>query len=100
MSVSKSDMNDYPEPLDLRKIKVFPLKDRQSLSSIETVLIDPASSTAPVGKQTEAAIGECVERIQLARKRGSSVMLIYGAHLIKNGAMQIVISLMQQGWIT
>src|SRR5207249_9612412 len=31
---------------------------------------------------------------------GASVMLLYGAHLIKNGAMNIVNRLMQQGWLT
>src|SRR5438309_6898427 len=27
-------------------------------------------------------------------------MLLYGAHLIKNGAMSVVISLLERGWIT
>jgi hypothetical protein len=35
-----------------------------------------------------------------ARERGASVMLIYGAHLIKNGAMALMISLIEKGWIT
>jgi hypothetical protein len=35
-----------------------------------------------------------------ARKRDASVILMYGAHLIKNGAMGIVNSLVENGWIT
>jgi hypothetical protein len=39
-------------------------------------------------------------RIKAARKRDASVMLLYGAHLIKNGALRLVISLMEKGWVT
>ncbi len=36
----------------------------------------------------------------MARERGASVMLIYGAHLVKNGAMAIVNELVSGGWVT
>jgi len=35
-----------------------------------------------------------------ARQRKASVILMYGAHLVKNGAMRIVNRLIEQGWIT
>ena len=38
--------------------------------------------------------------IRAARERGASVMYIYGAHLIKNGAHQLLDTLMVDGWIT
>ena len=31
-----------PPPLDLSRVKVLPLAQRQSLSAIETILVDPA----------------------------------------------------------
>ncbi len=34
-------MKQFPEPLDLRKVKVYPLAERQSLSAIDRILVDP-----------------------------------------------------------
>src|SRR5205823_7472488 len=34
------------------------------------------------------------------RRRGASVMFLYGAHLVKNGASALVERLMERGWIT
>src|SRR5439155_9483852 len=34
------------------------------------------------------------------RRRAASVILMYGAHLIKNGAHRIVIKLAENGWLT
>jgi hypothetical protein len=92
-------MKEPPKPLDLTRIKVWPLSERQSLSSLDTLVVEPATSPADCGQAT-GAIEECVRKIGDARRRGASVMLIYGAHLIKNGAMKIVISLLEQGWVT
>jgi hypothetical protein len=92
-------MKEPTEPLDLQRIKVWPLSARKSLSSLEAVLVDPATPPANCGN-AKRAIEECVRRIGAARERNAGVMLIYGAHLIKNGAMQIVISLLEEGWLT
>ena len=86
------------QPLDLRRLKAYPLAQRQSLSSIDQLLVDP---THPPGAcQNPAAVTECAEKISAARTRGASVMLIYGAHLIKNGGMRVVNSLLEGGWLT
>jgi hypothetical protein len=93
-------MKPFPEPLDLRKIKVLPLASRDSLSSIEKILIDP--DTAPAGCTPELAsrIQSCAAKIRDARNRNASVILMYGAHLIKNGAHRIVNALIDGGWVT
>jgi hypothetical protein len=39
-------------------------------------------------------------KIRAARRRDATVMLIYGAHLLRNGAARIVDALMAQGWLT
>ena len=93
-------MNLYPEPIDLKKVKVFPLAERESLSPIEKILIHPDQAPAPCSPEIAQAIAGCATKIQSARKRGANVMLLYGAHLIKNGAMAIVISLIEKGWVT
>jgi len=93
-------MKPYPDPLDLKKIKVYPLAQRQSLSSIEKLLVDPEKAPPPCSDEVASAIGECVDAITAAGKREASVILMYGAHLIKNGGLQIVNSLMEKGWLT
>jgi hypothetical protein len=89
-------MKEFPTPLDLKKLKVYPLAQRRSLSTLEKILATPGKTSAP----TSESITDCVERILTARKRNASVILMYGAHLVKNGAHRIVIELMERGWIT
>jgi hypothetical protein len=93
-------MSFAPEPLDLKRVKVFPLAQRRSLSTIEKILVDPANSPAPCPAEIESAIRDCAEKIDAARERDASVILMYGAHLIKNGAHRIVNALIERGWIT
>jgi len=90
----------YPEPIDLKKVKVYPLATRDSLSSIEKILVSPERPAPECEPAMRKEIQECARKIGLARKRGASVMLIYGAHLIKNGALQLVIALLERGWVT
>jgi hypothetical protein len=93
-------MRDYPEPIDLRKVKVYPLAERASLSSVDKLLVDPDQPPRACEAEALAAIQQCARGILAARQTGASVMLLYGAHLIKNGAMRIVNRLVEQGWLT
>ena len=93
-------MKDYPKPIDLRKLKVDPLAERQSLSAIEQLLVDPSQSPRACEPPALQAIDECARKIAAAREKNASVMLIYGAHLIKNGAQRIVNLLLDRGWVT
>jgi hypothetical protein len=86
--------------LDLKKLHVRPLAERRSLSSVDEILVDPATPPEPLDAAMFASIEEVASRIQQARRRGASVMLIYGAHLVKNGAALIVNRLIEQGWLT
>jgi hypothetical protein len=93
-------LRNFPEPIELAKVKVYPLSERKSLSSIDKLLVDPKQPARQCGPEISETIVNCVENIVAARKRDASVILMYGAHLIKNGAMPIVISLIEGGWIT
>jgi hypothetical protein len=93
-------MNKFPQPLDLNKLKVLPLAERESLSTLEKILVDPAQSPPPCSPELETAIRECARKIVAARESDASVILMYGAHLVKNGAQRIVNSLIEHGWIT
>ena len=87
-------------PLDLKKLKVYPLAQRASMSAIEDILVKPDAPAPPCSEDNLALIRECAASIAAARKRGASVMFLYGAHLVKNGAAAIVERLMAGGWLT
>jgi hypothetical protein len=93
-------MRQFPEPLDLSKVRVYPLATRASLSMIEQILVDPASSAKICDGASLKQINDCAKRIRVAREKDASVILMYGAHLIKNGAMAVVNALVRGGWVT
>lgn len=93
-------MKEYPAPLDLREIRVFPLAQRQSLSPIEKMMLDPARPAPPCPPDMLARLERCAREIRTARERNASVILMYGAHLVKNGALRIVNELIRGGWVS
>jgi len=93
-------MKDFPTPLDLKKIKAYPLAERRNLSTLDELLTGAAESAAPCPDAMRGRIHECVAKITAARQRGASVMLIYGAHLVKNGLLEVVNALIAGGWAT
>src|SRR5256885_15747157 len=93
-------MKEFPPGIDLKRVRVYPLAERQSLSAIDRLLIDPHQSAAACPPTELDAIKQCASSIVAARQHGASVMLLYGAHLIKNGAQRIVNELIAHGWVT
>jgi hypothetical protein len=87
-------------PLDLTKLKAHPLSERRSLTRLEDVLVPPGSEPPACGEDEKATIRECAGRIARARAQRASVMLIYGAHLVRNGAGAILNELMERGWVS
>lgn len=88
------------EPLDLSKLKVYPLADRRSLTQADAILVDPDASPAACTPRNMEIIADCAQKIRAARERGAAVMLIYGAHLLRNGAARILERMMARGWLT
>ena len=86
--------------LDLTKLKVLPLSERRSLSQIENILVQPEATSPRCAEPVLKTISQCAKRIVAARRRDASVMLLYGAHLLRNGAGLILERMMAQGWIT
>src|ERR1039458_2083444 len=93
-------MRTFPEPLDLRKVKVYPLAERQSLNSLDRMLVDPGQPPRACDPAALEIIRGCAATIAAARKRNASVIMMYGAHLVKNGLMQVVNQLIERGWLT
>jgi hypothetical protein len=93
-------MKKLPQPLDLKRVKVFPLAERQSESTLEEILIDPETAPPVLPPSLHTAIRETAKKIAAAHQRKAGVMLLYGAHLIKNGGQRILNKLVELGWVT
>lgn len=87
-------------PLDLKRIKVLPLAQRRTLSTLAGILLDPDATPPAPPPATLVAIQDCAARIRAARERGAAVMLIFGAHLVKNGLHAVVNRLVDKGYVT
>jgi hypothetical protein len=87
-------------PIDLTKLRVLPLSQRHSQARIDEILVDPGSKPTPCSPPDLALIRKCARQIAQARARKASVMLIFGAHLIKNGAAAIVGRFLEGNWLT
>ncbi|MBI1178235.1 hypothetical protein GC207_12440 [bacterium] len=86
--------------MDLSRLKVFPLADRRSLTRADDILVAPESEPGPVSESAMATIAEAKIAIAKARERNATVLLIYGAHLLRNGAALIINDLLDRGLIT
>jgi hypothetical protein len=85
---------------DHSRLRVFPLAERKSLTRIEDILIDPASTPPALSEAVARQVVRAVADIRSARERGAAVMLVYGAHLLRNGTSLILDRLMEEGWLT
>jgi len=88
------------QPLDLSKLRVFPLAERKSLTRADDILIDPESAPVKPTERIAALVRDCADKIRAAHKRGATVLLIYGAHLLRNGTARILERMMSRGWLT
>jgi hypothetical protein len=88
------------QPDDLKKIRVYPLAKRESLSPLNKILVNPDGPAPSIEVSVLKAIQRCAQRVHAARAADASVILMYGAHLVKNGALGIVNRLVAQGSVT
>ena len=93
-------MADRVQPLDLKKVRVYPLAKRASMSRIEDILVPPDVPPPALETKLDLLVKRCVKDAAAARKRGAAVILMYGAHLVKNGASLLVDRLMERDCIT
>ena len=89
-----------PEPLDLNRLRVLPLAERKSLTRCEDILLPPEATPEPLPVGMSQEVERAAGKIRDARNRGASVLLLYGAHLLRNGAALLMDRLLEGGWIT
>lgn len=88
----------YPQ-IDHRDVVLRPLAERGSKYSIDEIMVDPDAPAPGAGSLADRVV-RVAEEIHHARRRGASVILAYGAHLVKNGLGPVVTRMMEAGWIT
>ncbi len=89
-----------PAAIDLHQLRTLPLVERKSLTSVDDILVQPDSSPATVGEDVHLCLQAAATAIRAARQRNAAVMLIYGAHLLRNGAALIMDQLLGRDLIT
>jgi len=89
-----------PVPLDLSKVRVFPLAQRKSMSTVDEVLVEPTTAPPQVSDFNAALIERCARDIKTALERGAAVMFINGAHLVKNGGQLLLGQMLDRGFLT
>jgi hypothetical protein len=92
--------SERPAPLDLSRIRVFPLSQRKSLTRCEDILLSPDAPAPVLPGRLNEQIATAAKAVRAARLRGASVILMYGAHLLRNGAAPVLDALMAGGWVT
>lgn len=89
-----------PKKLDWSGLRVFPLSERKSLTAVDEVLRFPEDEPPPCPAPVAECVRQCAAAIRAARQRGAGVILMYGAHLLRNGAAPILTRMMERGWLT
>jgi len=84
---------------DRTKLNILPLSQRKSKSDIEKIAINPDSIPTPINGR-----GEIIDRVAAtiiqAKKNKASIILAFGAHLIKNGLGLVLRRMIQEGFVT
>lgn len=88
------------DKFDHNRVNVFPLRERKSLTQVEEIIIDPSAPTPPFPEGYTDQLDQCVSAVKTALKRKRSILLFYGAHLLRNGAALILEQMMTRGWVT
>ncbi len=88
------------EPLIHGRVQVLPLAQRRHLARLEEILVEPSEPPPSCPEATGAQAAACAQAIARAQERQAAVLLIYGAHLIKNGGQLLVRQMLDHGWLS
>jgi len=85
---------------DRKKLVLESLNARRNKQRIEFdhIPVDRKPSGQSAG--AKKTITETILKIKKARKNGRPVMLVFGAHTVKNGLSPVLIKLIEDGWVT
>ena len=86
--------------LDREKLSVLKLSERKDRIFIERDHVAVTDRPSGLSVSGQHLLGKVAGKLKNARVNGSSSMIAFGAHTIKNGLGPVLISLMQRGWLT
>ena len=82
------------ELFDRNKLKLLPLSQRVNDLDAGSIYNEPVPAF------NHPALDNAAEAILRAKKRGASVIMMYGAHVIRRGLGPLMVRLMEEGYIT
>lgn len=85
---------------DRTQIAYKKLNERVSKSYIEKIAILPDTPLPDITEKQNAIIEHIAKKIIQAKKNHKSIIITYGAHVIKNGLGFLLSSMIENGWIT
>jgi hypothetical protein len=90
-----------PYPKFIRnRLRIKSLSLRENQLSVEKNMIPLSFIPLNISGKNKDLIKKTSERIISARKNKRSVMLVFGAHTIKNGLAPFLTELIKNGWVT
>jgi hypothetical protein len=84
------------ETFDRGRLRLFPLGERRNLVDLSRVLA-VGEASPPFDDER---LGALAEAIASARRNGSAVIMMMGAHVIKQGLSRHVGEMLRRGWLT
>lgn len=85
---------------DREKLYVRKNSERHNKLSVKDISIPVSQKPSNLSEKDNALIKLTADRIRLAREKGRSSILTFGAHTIKNGMAPTLIALINEGWVT
>ena len=85
----------YPQ-FDRSQLQIKPLAERQH----DMTLGDVLALDADLPALDDPDLDTVAARVRTARENGRAVVMLMGAHVIKQGLSRFVIKLLEEGWVT
>ncbi len=90
-----------PHPqFDRSRIRFKPLATRYNQFTVHANHVPIDAASAHLSTAATEVVAETAARIKKAKSAGRPVVLAFGAHSIKNGLGKVLVSLMEDGWLT
>ena len=81
-------------------LKMEPLATRENKKNIEHDHVPPEAQPKALPGEARKTIAEVAARVRTARLARRPVMVVFGAHAIKNGLAPVFQALIEGGWVT
>jgi hypothetical protein len=85
---------------DRTEMRFFPLAERKSKVEIVQSSLAVRQDNTPIPHELEERTRQIAKEIIAAKKRQASIILVFGAHTIKNALGSLLIEFVRRGWVT